>query len=210
MPAETIESLTRNATAAELESFLLARDRKLWLEMEASHFLSPISDTLVDIFPTAKFLILFRDPLSWLESELNQRIRTKRRPDTEHWFQWAEFKYGRSPAVPPREESSLAAYGLPSIQGVLKNYSETMSHLLLTVPRARRLVIRTNEIGPSRTAIARFLGIDAGLLSAARSHGGKAPAKPLVLNEHLPKDYLHPLVHQICNPVYEDLLTEAV
>lgn len=56
---------------------LALRDKRLKLNLEASHYLHHIVDLLVELFPQAKFILTVREPISWLASETNQNYRTR-------------------------------------------------------------------------------------------------------------------------------------
>ena len=59
-----------------LYNALNERDANYQLDMEASHYLHHLSGALVDLFPMARFILTIRDPLSWIQSEINQKLLT--------------------------------------------------------------------------------------------------------------------------------------
>ncbi|PJF23844.1 MAG: hypothetical protein CUN53_20835, partial [Phototrophicales bacterium] len=62
------QHVTHQIDQLAFERRLRARDRFLWLEMEANNTLTIIAPTLVKLYPEAKFILLLRDPFSWLYS----------------------------------------------------------------------------------------------------------------------------------------------
>jgi len=67
--AELIQALRRRRNGemseAELDAFLVERDRRLGLEFESSTFLFFVIDRLVALFPQARFVTLVRHPAEW-------------------------------------------------------------------------------------------------------------------------------------------------
>ncbi len=58
----------------ELIRYLRWRDRELYLDVEASHPMTVFADLLARTFPDARFIVSFREPLSWLGSIINMRL----------------------------------------------------------------------------------------------------------------------------------------
>ncbi len=71
----------RPATQADIDR-LQKRDRSLRLEMDSFCMLAMFSEELATAFPTARFLLTFREPRQWLNSIMNQHLNVdvSRRP----------------------------------------------------------------------------------------------------------------------------------
>ena len=57
---------------------LRSRDTWLWLELESNWLLGLVLEALVAEFPQAKYILTVREPIAWLESEINQEIAIRR------------------------------------------------------------------------------------------------------------------------------------
>lgn len=66
-----MDYLSGRLSETECAKRLMARDKRLNLEMESSHPLGYFTPLLVSSFPDAKFLVTIRDPRSWIKSRIN-------------------------------------------------------------------------------------------------------------------------------------------
>jgi hypothetical protein len=94
---------------AQMAEFVRSRDQQLKLELECSHPLFYLLDTLLDEFPEARFILTLRDCYSWLDSQKNSQLSYI---EAKCWQDFGEFKYGHENFHYPREEQILEQFGL--------------------------------------------------------------------------------------------------
>lgn len=164
----------------ELAKYLVARDKRLWLELDSSHLNYFFLDGLLAQFPYAKFILTIRDCYSWLDSLINHQLREMTQPASTHQIktrsQWnrlreLRFRHGRCEFA--AEEKILAEKGLYTLDGYLSYWARHNKRILSTVPKERLLVVKTHEISKSITRIADFLCIPASSLDGAKGHANE-------------------------------------
>lgn len=185
-----------------LRQFLLARDRRLGLEVEASNPLGMVVAELQELFPEACFLLTVRDPRSWLQSQINHQLG--RRPPTTNWRRWRDLRFGAGGRSHCAHERPLAERGLYTLDGYLSHWAHHHTLVLDAVPSCRRLVIRTHEIGEKLPEIAAFAGVPASTLDASGAHSFSSSNTFGVL-EQLDPVLVEEKIQQHCMKVLCDL-----
>lgn len=189
----------------EVTDALIERDREMRLDMEASHVMARFAPALADTFKEARFILTVREPISWLDSELNQCINYPNNNTTLGFAPWIRLRnvcYGPIPADRPSEELALATYQLHSLDGMLGYWQRHISGVLKGIPGDRLLVLRVEDLSRSLEQIARFADVSVSSLAAERSHSHKAPVQHRVLDS-IPADYLRRKVAQHCGMLCE-------
>lgn len=183
------------ASVADIDAALLARDERLYLEVESSHLLNHFVPSLIRLFPEARFLLCLRDPWSWVRSLANQMLRTAWMPADTPWRFHRNLMYGPVSTAP--EEAGLAANRISSIDGMMARYIETHRQLMGAIPGAQLLIIRTEEIGARLAEIAAHAGTSAHTLRREASHAYKSlqSSSPI---DSLPPDYVDAIVERHC------------
>ena len=186
---------------ARMRALLRWRDRRLGLELEAAHYLHHLAPLLVEEFPAARFVLTLREPVSWLESEINQNLRAGEFP---FWRALADQRYGRYGAALPAAERGLAAAGCAhAIAAHLQYWRDHIEGVLAAVPNDRLLVVRTDQLDERAAELAAFLGVAPDLVDRARSRAGAGGARRVDLHASVDADYLTRAVERHCG----DLLT---
>jgi len=159
----------------EKVDFLLKRDRRLNLEMDASAFNRRFVSLYAELFPESKFIMTIRDPYTRTDSLINHMLNN---PTTSELAQRRKdliFRADQYSHVP--EEEVLRERGLHTLDGFLADYAETNASIAGSIPADRLLVVRTDYLGESVTAIARFLDVPEELLDLEKSHTYQARKK---------------------------------
>lgn len=175
----------------DVAAWLLARDRRLNLEVEASHPLGYMAPWLPRVFPDARFLITLRDPLPWLKSRLNFHLY-KSPPE---WRQYRDLIWGRWHRGYAPEEKHLEGLGLYSIDAYLAQYAEQYRMLFRNLPAHRRQLVKTEELDTSLDKIAAFLEIEP--TSISRRHANAMPREESVIDQ-LPTDFVAARIQANC------------
>ncbi|NNF43636.1 MAG: hypothetical protein HKN62_11450, partial [Phycisphaerales bacterium] len=181
--------------------FLAKRDRRLHLELEATHMLGWCIRDVVELFPDARFILTVRDCRSWLDSVINQHLNfnNPRLPE----FRRLGDVYHGLPAEPTTPaDTVLAHYGLYTLDGYLGYWAAHTQTVLDAVPRGRLLILRTPEIThpDSLAQLARFTGVDPESLDASAGHAYTA-AKHHGVIDRLPPDDLDAAIQRHCCPL---------
>ena len=198
-----IDYLERKIDAGSGEKILLARDRRLNLELESAHPLGYASGMLAGLFPEAKFIITLREPYSWLESRLNYHYQ--KNPPA--WRSYREYFWTDRQQGYPEEEAILAKHELCSLDVYLAQYADHYRRVLSSVPENRRLVVKTHELEERLPAIAEFAGIPHDTLQV--SHGKRSPSKIQPLKVMNPR-YTREKIWRHCSEIITEFFPETV
>ncbi len=198
----------------EILRYLRRRDRELYLEVESSHPLAVFTSHLVEAFPRAKFILTVREPLSWLDSIINQHLNVRWVPETtrarsQFFIKLRDLYHGTAEQGHAEQESALKDRGLYTLDGYLGYWAAHNRSVLKAVPEERLLVVETRRISHEIDRIAQFVEVPAEHLNAERSHAFVAPERHNVLAE-LDQDRLHAKVEEHCREVLDVLARRGV
>ncbi|MGC3990970.1 MAG: glycosyltransferase [Chthoniobacteraceae bacterium] len=195
---------TGEVSREEMKRFLVDRDRRMYLEMDASNLNIHVTDLLVELFPTAKFILTVRDCLGWVDSEINHKLS---RPFPKAWQAMWDHRYqaGKIPFSPA--EQLLAENHLHTLDGYLKFWNWHNQTALDQIPEHRLLVLKTKEISHATEKIAKFIGVPHQSLDVERSHAFGAARKYGVLAK-LDQQMVYEKARQHCGPLMSRLFPE--
>ncbi|MFH0944622.1 MAG: sulfotransferase [Planctomycetota bacterium] len=189
-----------------MRAVLQARDRLLRLEMEAAHYLNHVVDLLVSQFPAARFILTLREPVSWLQSEIDQNLKTRAYP---LWNAVQRFRYRRYGSVFPSEERALETLGgVYPLGSYLSYWKDHHDRVVRCVPADRLLVLRTDDLSGSALTLARFLAIDPASINTSRSHSGAGKERRFDLLASVEEAYVRELVEEVCGDLVGRLYPE--
>jgi len=175
---EVIELILANAAGrmndSEVAYYLLLRDRRLSLELDSSQLNIFLLQRLVQLFPTAKFILTIRDPYSWLDSFINHQLSHSA---SDKWITMRDFRFRPDLYVHQPEETVLKDHGLYTIDGYLSYWGWHNRKAIAVVPEEQLLVVRTDQISERLDDIAEFVGLPKGRLQREKSHSFKAARK---------------------------------
>lgn len=207
--SETLDLIRRvheeGMPAGAIRDALLERDRRLRLDYDiawANQFLLP---HLVTVFPQARFVVLIREPASWLGSIighlLSRTIPDEVRGFLDWWFRPDEYP-GRS------DDERLIASGLYSIDAFLAAWVRHIDTCLMHLPEDRRLIVRTYELSQSLDRLASFLGTSAASLDTSRIHHNRSTFDG-DLAEVVDPAHVQACIDRYCQRHIDDHFTEA-
>lgn len=203
----TLAWLQGRRSTATMQALLRARDRHLALELEAAHPLHHLTPLLVETFPQARFILTVREPLSWLESELNKNLETRTEP---LWRALENYRYSLPGLDFQAEESVLRKLdNVHPIGAYLSYWRKHLELVLDTVPDSRLLVLRTSELQENGERIAAFLGIKTESLDLLHARSDARPTKRIALNEHVDEAFLAQQVVEHCGELAHKLFPET-
>jgi len=156
----------------EITQFVRKRDKRLRLELEASHFNHFFIDILASEFRRAKFILTIRDCYSWLNSFINHQLTWG--VSSDNWRRLRDLRFRPDKFKHAKEEQILADHGLYTLDGYLSYWASHNTKVLATVPHDRLLVLKTNEIRQQVERIAEFLNIPVENLDATKTHSFQA------------------------------------
>ncbi len=157
---ELLAAILRRAdgrmSRSEMREFLVARDQRLQLDCDIAWPNQFILEELVEVFPQAKFLVLIRDPHTWIKSMIGHLVHRDIPPEVRGFLDWwlrpEEFSFGA-------QEERLRDRGLYSLGSLLAAWTRHVDSCERFLPPQRRLVLRTHQLGDSHARMADFLGI---------------------------------------------------
>ena len=182
-----------------LSQWFLWRDRSMRLDVESNHFLWSFSGLLADLFPEARFIVLFRHPASWLNSWLNHS-KTYPEPVGSVWeqalkivYRWEDFEY-------EFESEAFRREGFHPLRSYLEHWKLVNQKLLDSIPEDRALWLETPKMNHAVRDVSRFLGVDPASLTLASVHEFKAAEEASDKLLTLETERLHQAIDEICSP----------
>lgn len=189
-----LKRMTWQYNFADIQNILKWRHKKFAFELESAHYLHHVVDVLASSFPDAKFILTIRDPVSWLESEINRNYSTRNKL---FWRELEDYRYGRYQHAFTSHEVALEQLDLYPIASYLSYWKEHSQFVLDMVPQERLLVMNTREICSNPGKLADFLDIDVNTLNLRKSHANKR-SKRFKLTDLVNQRYLSQQVDEIC------------
>lgn len=191
-----------------VQRFLHRHDRKHWLELESSHPLSMFCSELVHLFPEARFILTVRDCYSWLDSMINQHVKSFNDPKLPScWRVMNDIYFGTLGDSFRPEERVLEKLGLYPVEGYLSGWTRHYRRVLEAVPGDRLLVLRTDHLSHEVDRIASFAGVPTASLDLNRKHSHRTRERHHVLDE-VDADYLAAMFEKHCGDMMQRLFPE--
>ena len=172
--AQILAYETGQSTRQDMKRFLLDRDRRMYLEMDASNLNIHVTDLLVELFPHAKFILTVRDCFGWVDSEINHKLS---RPFPKAWQAMWDHRYRATKLQYSPAEQLLAENHLHTLDGYFRFWNWHNTTALERIPAERLLVLKTKEISSATEKIAKFIGVPHDSLDVERSHAFGAARK---------------------------------
>jgi len=193
----------------DLIKYVNQRDRRLGLEMDASHLNLHLLDILVNEFSEAKFILTIRDCYSWLDSSINHRLaRLGSSVEKRAWFRHMDdLRFGADRFKYAKEEKVLVDNGLYTLDSYFSWWKTHNTRVLSTVPPERLLVVKTRELTQSIPQIETFLGITPGSLLTS-VHANVRRKKFNILSQ-IDKDFLEEKANFHCKELMDQYFPEV-
>jgi len=174
--------------------YLIRRDQRLNLEYDIAWANQFLVRHLLVAFPAARFVVLVRDPYSWLQSIVGHLISREIPSDVRSFLDWW-FNPERYPHT--RHDRALQSSGVYSIAALLNAWNEHVDLCTKSLPRERRLLLRTHELDRSGCQLAEFLQIPSESLNTRQGHLNRSSWMGRV-QSMVDGAYLSDMVGQIC------------
>jgi hypothetical protein len=189
-----LQRMAQRYTYTDIKNILKWRDKRLSLDLEAAHYLHHVVDVLATSFPNAKFILTVRDPLRWLESEIDRNYSTRQKL---FWRHLENYRYGRYGHSFTPQDAALKEMGLYPVASYLSYWKDHNEFVLRSVAPEQLLVLETNKIQSSVDKIADFLDIESNTINTQKSHANKR-SKRFKLADLVDQSYLYQQVETIC------------
>ncbi|NBD37249.1 MAG: hypothetical protein GVY10_01615 [Verrucomicrobia bacterium] len=187
---------------AAFRAYLRRRDRHLWLEIEVSTLLIHYAEDLAEMYPEARFVLLMRDPFSWINSSWNQlalRDRAEWYRDLDAWRYGADARdYGD-----PSEAEALGPHRLPGVRSHFRLWGDHYRRLRKNLPAERTLLIRLLDWEAAPQRLAEFLTLPAEHLRMEEREQYRARGN-LGLIHRIDGKYLHELAEAYCGDLVRE------
>jgi hypothetical protein len=164
--------------STKLHQYILARDWRRNLKIDASQVNIYLMDDIEALFPDSLYILTVRPPLSWLRSMLDDSLR---RGTSDTWIRFRDYRFGPATGH-PAEEIALAEKGLHTLDGYLRYWRFAVEEALSKIPSNRCLIVPTYEISTRHEEIARFCGIEDSRKPPATAHEFRNPRRFGVLD----------------------------
>jgi hypothetical protein len=175
-------------------TYLLARDKRLNLEYDIAWANQFIIGHLLMVFPDARFIILVRDPYTWLQSICGHLVNRDIPPDVRAFLDWW-FRPDLHPHT--RHDRALQKLGVYSIAAYLNAWNRHVTACTQLIPPSRRLILRTHELGRNHQQLADFLQIPAEGLDIRNGHINRGTWSDRI-DSLVERRYLIEMVSSIC------------
>jgi len=149
------------------QTYLLARDKRLNLEYDIAWANQFIIGHLLTVFPDVRFIILVRDPYTWLHSICGHLVNRDVPPDVRAFLNWW-FRPDLYPHT--RYDRGLQGLGIYSIAAYVNAWDRHVTLCTQLIPPNRRLILRTHELNGSHQQLADFLQIAVDSLDIRNGH----------------------------------------
>jgi hypothetical protein len=177
-----------------VNNYLIKRDRRLNLEYDIAWANQFIISHLLVVFPEAKFVVLVRDPYTWLQSIIGHLISRQIPRDVRSFLDWW-FKPERYPHT--RDDRALETCGVYSIAAFLNAWNKHVGSSTRNLQRDRWLILRTHELNQSYLRLGEFLQIPVESLDVRRGHLNRSTWSGQ-LDSLFDRKYLDDMVWQVC------------
>lgn len=186
----------------QLRQSYRTRDKQMLLDVESNCFLAYRPDLLCSTFPDAKFVVLIREPMVWLESILDNNLNFPR-TKTPTMAKWHEvlFHSGKTPVS--SSDELLVEMGLYPVGSYLEYWTRTYDRCLRSLGDANCLLVGTNQITARAEEIGQFVGLDASGVSRKHTHGNRTAEKHQVL-QRLNRAHVEESLNKICQPLISE------
>jgi hypothetical protein len=157
-------------STSRLGPFFFKRHQHLGLEFESSHLLGSFTAHLVQIFPSARFVLLVRDCRAWIDSMINDQLNMQGWDGYPPWQAMYDAYLDRSNRDFPEQELILKDLDLYPLRNYVRFWHSEVKAITSCVPDERLLTVRTEELASSLPEIADFFGVPADAVSARHSY----------------------------------------
>lgn len=148
-------------------SYLLARDKRLNLQYDIAWGNQFIIGHLLTVFPDARFIVLVRDPYTWLQSICGHVVSRNIPPDVRAFLDWW-FRPDLYPHT--QHDRALERLGVYSVAAYLNAWNRHVTVCTEVIPPGRRLILRTHDLSQSHQELANFLRIPTESLNIRDAH----------------------------------------
>lgn len=179
---------------SKFRSFVSEQDKRLWLEMNASHLNYFLMAPLLELSPQSKYILLIRDCYSWIDSFINHQLT---RPAEPLWHELRELRFGSLSVSFAPEERILEEHALYTLNAYFGHWAKYIDDVIQKVPAERLLVIKLNELSQSIPRVAAFLGVPEATLDSSGHHVFKAPRRVKILT-HMDPDFVERKAQMHC------------
>ena len=192
-----------SGSSAALKDFIIKRDARLKLKIDASHINIYLLAELEELFPHSRYLLTYKHPLEWLRSMTDDSLR---RDTAQHWHDFRDFRFGEKASLP--EEQALAEANLYSLTGYFAYWRNSIDLVRETIPKERLLMVQTRDLHSRSLEIAEFCQIPGFKPDEKRSHAFVNNQR-FGLIEKLGADYVAQACQNVCEPTLSDLFPDV-
>jgi len=200
-----IRYLEHTATIAEVTRFLERRDRKLWLEMEASTLHGTLIEPLVQACPQKMFILTVRDPYSWCDSWVDHNLNYGA---GERFTVLDELRLRAGDYPHTNYDASLEQRGCAPLAAYFQLWAAHNQRVLEHVPPNRLLIVKTDEIMTRVPDIAAFVGAPVETMRPENAWQFRAPKKHNVLATLEPA-YVRDTMENHCGDLMKQMFPEV-
>ncbi len=186
-----------DADSARVRAELRRRSMRYHLEVDVAGHMAVFAGPLARLYSDARFVLLIRDCFSWLDSVVDQQLRSRRGGVRDAYYQ---AKYLRYDDAFGHEETPLRDAGLIPIASRFRGWAESNERVLGAVPPDRLLVVRTEDLDDSVAVLAHFAGVPESTIRPV--HANRNPS-PTGLLGTVPAPYVVELARRHCGPIME-------
>jgi hypothetical protein len=155
--------------AVIFSQFVAQLFQRLDLELSVSQINGYMIETLVSLYPEARFVLTLRDCNTWVRSFVNHQL-TRTLPPESAWHAFRELRFKQEGHPHRAEDRALKQRGLYSLGAYLSYWVQHNADVIKTVPARQLFIVPTHRLVPEAPRIAEFLGIDPVLIDTDAAH----------------------------------------
>ena len=202
---KTIDFQQNKISTEEFSEFIDYRDSLGCMELDSAYFNSKYINTLLNLYPESKFIILFREPASWVKSHINYFMPLERSA-----IHAIESDNGFPFDIPPGDQqirdeliNNIEKY----IEVPFKSWARAFDKILdetKSLDKDRILFVNTSNIDNNISNFSRLANVEIESLISENKHLNKANYTINVL-DLVGKENIDGIVKKHCLDIYKKL-----
>lgn len=205
---KTLEMVVKDShgdiSAEAFRQYLIKRSERLNLEYDIAWANQFMIKHLVSNFPDTRFIVLIRNPFTWLQSIAGHLTSREIPPEVRSFLDWW-FRPDLYPHT--NHDASLKELRLYSVNSFLNAWNWHVTTCLQLIPPKRRLILKTSNLNQSHSELADFLKISVKSLKVDQGHRNRSTSS-IRLESLVSNTYLNERIESICGEHMANLFPE--
>lgn len=200
--SDMYKHFTGNMSDAQIQKTYRARDKQLLLDLESNCFLAYRPDLLRSTFADGKYIVLIRDPMTWLDSIFDNNINFPR-DKTLTLAKWHSVLFHSDKMRESSNDDLLVELGLYPVNCYLDYWARTYDRCLRALSDSQCILVGTNQITRRAEEIGEFIGLDTSRIEPGTTHRNSTTEKHGILRR-LDSTHVAESLRKVCQPLIDE------